>query len=80
MLGAVLTQEQNGEEGVIDYGSRTLRPTEKNVSNYSAFKLELLAIKWAVTRKFREYLLGSEFLVYTDNNPLVPDGLCRWKI
>ena len=32
-------------------------------------KLELLALKWAVAEKFREYLLGSEFVVYTDNNP-----------
>ena len=33
-------------------------------------KLELLALKWAVTKKFRKYLLESEFVVYTDNNPL----------
>lgn len=33
-------------------------------------KLELLALKWAVTDKFRDYLLGSKFTVFTDNNPL----------
>ena len=33
-------------------------------------KLELLALKWAVTEQFRDYLLGSKFTVYTDNNPL----------
>ena len=33
-------------------------------------KLELLALKWAVTEKFRDYLLGSKFVVFTDNNPL----------
>ena len=27
-------------------------------------------LKWAVTEKFRDYLLGSRFQVYTDNNPL----------
>ena len=30
----------------------------------------MLALKWAVTGKFRSYLLGSEFMIYTDNNPL----------
>ena len=39
--------------------------------NYSSAKLELLALKRAVTKKFRDYLLGSKFTVYTDNNPLV---------
>ena len=33
-------------------------------------KLEFLALHWAVTVKFRDYLIGSEFVVYTDNNPL----------
>ena len=30
----------------------------------------MLALKWAITEKFRSYLLGSEFEVFTDNNPL----------
>ena len=38
--------------------------------NYSSAKLELLALKWAVTKKFRDYLLGTKFTIYTDNNPL----------
>ena len=38
--------------------------------NYSSAKLELLVLKWAVTEKFRDYLLGSQFQVYMDNNPL----------
>ena len=29
-----------------------------------------MALKWAITEKFRDYLLGSKFTVYTDNNPL----------
>lgn len=33
-------------------------------------KLELLALKWAMADKFREYLLGHKCVVYTDNNPL----------
>ena len=32
--------------------------------------MELLALKWAVTEKLRDYLLGSKFTVYMDNNPL----------
>lgn len=33
-------------------------------------KLEFLALKWAMTEKFREYLLGQKCIVFTDNNPL----------
>ena len=65
-LGAVLSQEH----GVIAYASRGLRPAERNDANYSSMKLELLVLKWAVTDKFHPYLLGSQFTVYTDNNPL----------
>ena len=32
--------------------------------------MEFLALKWAVTDQFHEYLYGGEFEVYTDNNPL----------
>ena len=33
-------------------------------------KLEFLALKWAMSEKFREYLLGQKCVVFTDNNPL----------
>ena len=69
-LGAVLYQEQGGRKTVIAYASRRLRGAEKNDQNYSSMKLELLALKWAVTKKFRSYLLGSKFTILTDNNPL----------
>ena len=69
-LGAVLSQEQDGKVVVLSYASRTLRPAERNMDNYSTMKLEMLGLKWAVTEKFRDYLLGSECTVYTDNNPL----------
>lgn len=69
-LGAVLAQVQEGKERVISYASRSLRPTERNDKNYSSFKLELLALKWAIVEKFREYLAVSPFTVFTDNNPL----------
>lgn len=69
-LGAVLYQVQEGKRRVIAFASRTLRGAEKNMERYSSFKLELLGLKWAITDKFREYLLGNKFVVYTDNNPL----------
>ena len=69
-LGAVLSQEHGGRVRPVAFASRGLRPTERNMENYSSMKLELLAVKWAVTEKFREYLLGNEFTILTDNNPL----------
>lgn len=69
-LGAVLSQEQDGKVRPIAYASRGLRPPERNMTNYSSMKLELLGLKWAMTEKFREYLLGHRCIVYTDNNPL----------
>ncbi|MES9882597.1 MAG: reverse transcriptase family protein, partial [Sedimenticola sp.] len=69
-LGAVLSQDQSNGRVVIAYASRSLRPSEKNMDRYSSMKLEMLALKWAVSDKLRDYLLGSKFMVYTDNNPL----------
>lgn len=66
-LGAALYQEQEGQMRVIAYASRGLSRSE---SNYPAHKLEFLALKWAVTEKFRDYLYGSQFTVITDSNPL----------
>ena len=69
-LGAVLSQVQEGKERVIAYASRSLQPAERNDRNYSSFKLELLALKWAITDKFKDYLWGATFKVFTDNRPL----------
>jgi hypothetical protein len=66
-LGAVLCQEQDGMKRVIGYASRGLNKAEKN---YPAHKLEFLALKWAVTEKFSDYLYNQTFTVMTDNNPL----------
>lgn len=40
------------------------------MTNYSSMKFEFLALKWVVTDKLREYLLGQKCVVYTANNPL----------
>ena len=66
-LGAVLYQEQDGRDRVIVYASRRLSKAEKN---YPVQKQEFLALKWAVTEKFADYLIGSSFTAFTDNNPL----------
>ena len=39
--------------------------------DYSSAKIELMALKWSVCEKFKDYLLGSKFTVFTDKNPLV---------
>lgn len=64
------SQYYGDTEQVIVYASLRLCPAEKNDSNYSCMNLELLALKWAITEKIRGYLLGSKFVVLTDNNPL----------
>ena len=46
------------------------RPSEKSMRNYRSAKIELMALKWSVCDKFKDYLLGSKFTVFTDNNPL----------
>lgn len=69
-LGAVLYQRQGGSLRVIAYGSRTLTAAEKNYKLHSG-KLEFLALKWAITERFRDYLFHApHFTVYSDNNPL----------
>ena len=52
---------------MIAYARRSLN---KAKSHYPGHKLEFLTLKWAVVEKFHEYLYGSTFDAYTDNNPL----------
>ena len=69
-LGTVLSQRgDDGAVRVIAYVSYSLRLGEKLMRDYSSAKIELLALKWSVCEKFKDYL--SKFTVYTDNNPLV---------
>ena len=67
-LGAVLYQKSADQKlRVIAYASKALTACE---GNYSAHKLEFLALKWAITTKLHHYLYGRSFEVYTDHNPL----------
>ena len=72
-LGAVLSQKQSdGQYHPITYASQIMSETEQR---YHSNKQEFLALKWAVTDQFHEYLSPygknrNEFIVRTDNNPL----------
>ena len=70
-LDAVLSQEDSdGNICVVSFVSRTLKLYEKSMKNYSSAKLKLLALKWSVCEKFKDYLIGSKFTVLMDNNSL----------
>ena len=70
-LGAVLSQEDDiGNFRIISYASHILKPYEKSIKSYSFAELELLVQKWSVCEKFKDYLIGSNFTMLTDNNPL----------
>ena len=69
-LGAALYQKQAGQLRVIAYRSRALTAAEWNYHLHSS-KLEFLALKWAITEQFQDYLYyAPQFTVYTENNPL----------
>ena len=72
-LGAVLSQKQaDGRYHPIAYASRVMNETEQR---YHSYKQEFLALKWAVTEQFHEYLSPygknrNQFIFRTGNNPL----------
>ena len=72
-LGAVLSQKQaDGWYHPIAYASHVMNETEQR---YHSNKQEFLALKWAVTEQFHEYLSPygknwNKFVVHTNNNPL----------
>ena len=65
-LGAVLSQEQDGQEVVLAYASRTLSRAERN---YDVTRRELLAVVYGM-KVYRQYLLGRHFMVRTDHSAL----------
>eukprot|EP00731_Ephydatia_muelleri_P025835 Em0017g918a len=73
-LGAVLSQEVEGEEKAIAFWSRQLNKAERN---YSTVEREALAVvereALAVVAAIKEcfpYLYGRSFILLTDHNPL----------
>lgn len=81
-LGAVLSQEQDGEDVTIAYWSKTLNAAQRN---YCATHRELLAVVDAI-KAFNHYLAGAPFVVKSDHAALQwlrnfknPTGkLARW--
>uniref|UniRef100_W5NNB8 Reverse transcriptase RNase H-like domain-containing protein n=1 Tax=Lepisosteus oculatus TaxID=7918 RepID=W5NNB8_LEPOC len=83
-IGAILSQDFEGLEHPILYISRKLNPAEKH---YSTIEKECLAIKWALDY-LKYYLLGRQFILYTDHAPLTwmlqnmdkNDRITRWGL
>ena len=66
-IGSVLAQiDDQGTERVVQYASQKLSDTE---GRWTAPEKECYAIVRAV-QKFRQYLLGTEFTLFTDHKPL----------
>ena len=58
-LGAILQQvQEDGKYHLVAYASGALCGSE---ANYYSSKLEFLALKWAVTQQFKEYLMYQPF-------------------
>lgn len=67
-VGVVISHIMDDQsERPIAYGSRTLHPHERN---YAQIDREALSIIFGLT-KFRDYLYGRHFVIYTDHRPLL---------
>ncbi|UYV75452.1 K02A2.6-like [Cordylochernes scorpioides] len=66
-IGATLSHLKDGEERPVCFISRTLNVHERK---YSQVEREGLAIVFAVN-KFKNYLFGRKFTIYTDHKPLI---------
>ncbi|CAL8139314.1 unnamed protein product [Orchesella dallaii] len=68
-LGSVLLQQQaDGNWKAVAFASRTMTSAEQR---YAQIEKEALAMTWACER-FRDYLMGKEFVIQTDHKPLLP--------
>jgi hypothetical protein len=84
-LGAILAQLGAGDlDHPIVFASRKLSDLEQN---YNMTEREGLAMVYAL-QKFRHYLLGKHFKMFTDhstlkylvNKPVLGGRICRWLL
>jgi hypothetical protein len=84
-LGEVLSYPREGDiDHPISFSRRKLSTT---TNNYTTKEQEGLAMVY-VLQKFRHYLLGSHFKMYTDhfslrylvNKPMLGGRICRWLL
>ena len=65
--GACLCQKQGDDTRIIAYASTSFGSAEVN---YSTIEKELAALRWGV-KTFRPFLIGVEFVIHTDHQPLI---------
>jgi len=65
-IGAVLSQEVDGQLRPIEFASKAFSPTQ---SRYSNHQREACAIIWSINH-FRSYLYGHKFEIHTDHAAL----------
>ena len=74
-LGIILSQQGKDRKiHVMAYASHSLHPSERSMHNYSSAKLDLLALKWVVTEKFRDYLLGLQSSLHRQQSTCLCHG------
>jgi hypothetical protein len=84
-MGAALSQlDENGDEKIVAYWSKTINTAQKN---YSATDKELLSVVESI-KNFRNYLAFTRFTLRTDHKPLIylfntknlSSRLLRWSL
>ena len=84
-MGVILAQlGEGGIDHPIAFASKKLSSAERN---YTTIEREGLATVYAL-QKFRHYLLGSHFKMFTDhsalkylvNKPVLGGKICRWLL
>ncbi|GJP31868.1 hypothetical protein CLOM_g15492, partial [Closterium sp. NIES-68] len=66
-MGAILSQQEDGQERVVAFASRSCNAAEANNSSYED---DWLATMWAIGH-FRVYLKGRPFTLVTDHQTLL---------